>query len=51
MTFKLLKENEGFSILLDEAIIIRHSKREPFIFAGIGMADYKMHLGNFHIKE
>lgn len=51
MIFKLLKENEGFKILLDGVTIISHSKSEPFIFAGIGSADYKMHLGNFHIKD
>ena len=51
MIFKLHKENEGFTIDLGGVNIIKHSKSEPFIFAGIGMADYKMHLGNFHIKD
>ena len=51
MIFELIKGNEEFSVLLGGAIIIKHSKSKPFIFAGIGRADYKMNLGNFHIKD
>lgn len=38
-------------IFLRERSILKHSLEEPAVDVGIGKAEYRDHLGNFHIQN
>ncbi|MFZ5353295.1 MAG: alpha-glucosidase [Bacillota bacterium] len=48
---KLNRSSDGFGICFKEKELIRHSRKQPFLFAGKGKAAYNMHLGNFDISN
>ncbi len=48
---KLIESYQGFSVLLEEQEILRHTKTKPFLTAGSGTASYMMKRGSFRIKD
>lgn len=45
------RDRKSLRITKGRLNIISHSFEEPWIFAGHGSAEFKMHLGNFNIEE
>ncbi len=48
---RIEKNSDGFSLFFNNREIIRHTSTQPWIYAGRGDADFKMHLGNFKIEN
>lgn len=48
---KFIELNDGFKVIIGGKTIVEHSREKPFLFAGIGNAEYKMHHGNFKITD
>lgn len=59
MTSELISKNgfcsnileDGFEIRLGDIPIVRHTAKEPFLFAGYGEESMEMYRGNFDIKD
>jgi alpha-glucosidase len=49
--WNLVKNHDGFDLLLDGKILVRHSRVRPWIHAGRGEAEYRMFRGNFKITD
>ena len=48
---RLERTTDGFSLFFKDRELIRHSSKQPWIYAGKGEANFKMHLGNFNISN
>ncbi|MCM3570573.1 alpha-glucosidase [Neobacillus mesonae] len=43
--------NEGFEILFNQKVLLRHTAQQPMIYVGYGEETIKMYRGNFDIKD
>lgn len=50
-TFNIVEINEGFEILLNGIVLLRHSVNHPILFVGHGEETMEMYRGNFDIKD
>lgn len=48
---RIIKNDEGFTLTYKDEVVIQHSNKCPFLFAGKGNASYEMYRGNFKIEE
>lgn len=48
---KFTEFDGGFQVIIGGKTLIEHSAEQPFLFAGMGDAEYKMHHGNFRITD
>lgn len=42
---------EGFDLVLDGRVILKHRKDDPCLFVGVGHARMDMYRGNFDIED
>jgi sulfoquinovosidase len=48
---RFIKNADGFTITYKNEIVINHSEKSPFLFAGKGEATFDNYRGNFKIEE
>ncbi|HEY9053219.1 MAG TPA: alpha-glucosidase [Rectinemataceae bacterium] len=47
----LTTKSDGFELRLEGKVLFRHSQHRPWIEAGRGEAEYRMHRGNFKVED
>lgn len=48
---ELIEQNDGFTLIWQQRLILRHTAQAPCLWTGAGEADIAMFRGNFSIKD
>ena len=48
---KITEFSDGFDLMLDGRLLLRHRREAPCLFVGTGEADYRMSRGHFQIED
>ncbi len=51
LDWQLVDIRDGFELRLEGKVLIRHTKRKPWLSLGAGQASYSMYRGNFDITD